>query len=172
MAGIGRDAQAVAAVSRNAKNALGWAAYVPAATKSSLAKPLQFNASSDHEPPSEIAAWSILAANCPLVPLRVAAFPDAVLDDCALDRLDVSVNRLWQWGAVAAKGLANYAATPATLRYSKVRTLTVTTPDPLPVQIDGDVIPDVTQLRVTVQPGALSVRVDKHASTETDPAYE
>jgi diacylglycerol kinase family enzyme len=172
MVGIGHDAQAVAAVSRRLKNVLGWAAYVPAAAKQALAKPFTFNVASDDEPATEITAWSILAANCPLVPLRIVAFPGAVMDDHLLDRLDVNVDRAWQWGAVAAKGLVNYAASPTVLRYRKVTNLTVATAEALPVQIDGDIITDVTRMRVSVVPGALRVRVDQSATTGTEPADE
>jgi diacylglycerol kinase family enzyme len=172
MAGIGHDAQAVAKVSRHLKNVLGWAAYVPASVKQALAKPLTFSVISDDEPVTEVMAWSILAANCPLVPFRVVAFPGAVMDDHLLDRLDVSVSHVWQWGAVAAKGLVGYAATPAVLRYRKVANLTVTTTDPLPVQVDGDIIDGVSQLRVSVAAGTLRVRVDESATTGTEPADE
>jgi diacylglycerol kinase family enzyme len=159
MTGVGRDAQAVAQVSRHLKNSLGWMAYLPAAIRKSFATPYQFTVSSAGEIPQNITAWSVLIANCPLVPLRVMAFPNAVLDDGLFDRLDVSVNRAWQWGAVAAKGLINCAATPAVLRYRQVKDLTIRTPCPLPVQVDGDIIEDVNQLQVVVSPGALRVRV-------------
>jgi diacylglycerol kinase family enzyme len=165
MAGIGHDAASVQQVRPGLKQRWGWVAYAEAGIHSALAKPLPMNVSIDGASPTEIAAWSILAANCALVPGNTVVFPGAALDSGELSLMRVSVDNPAKWIPIAAKGLTNFEADVPGLSYRTGRELLVETASPTPVQVDGDVIDAVRAMRVTITPAALAVRVSSDASS-------
>ncbi|MCL2316948.1 MAG: NAD(+)/NADH kinase [Actinomycetia bacterium] len=158
VAGLGRDAQAVDQVRHGLKRALGWVAYAEAGVHRVLARGVPMDLRLDDRA-LHAEAWTVLAANCPRVLDHIVAFPGARLDDGRLEVLRLALANPLQWIPVAAKGVLHFRATPSPLRYDTVERLVARTTRPLPAQIDGDVIPGVTQMTVTVRPGVLRVAV-------------
>jgi diacylglycerol kinase family enzyme len=112
-----------------------------------------------------VMAWSVLAANCPNLTMGMVAFPKAKLDDGILEVMQMLVDNPLQWGPVAAKALANFDASVSALSYTRGSEIAITTPHPLRAQVDGDDIAGVRELRVSLAPSALLVRVPEQGAT-------
>jgi diacylglycerol kinase family enzyme len=159
MAGIGQDAVSVQRVRPGLKRRWGWLAYAESGVRSASGKPQQMQVSIDDLEPWQVQAWSILAANCSVVPGNTVVFPDAQLDSGKLALLRVNIDSPVRWAGVAAKGLVNFAADVPGLSYREGTRMEVRTSGPVPVQIDGDLVAGVTGMRVTIRPQATTVRV-------------
>lgn len=157
MAGIGRDAQTVAATGVRLKRRLGWLAYFTAGIRHALLRPLPMVVDLDGHP-RPVRTWTVLFGNLPRVPGGITVFPDAAPDDGALETLEVPLRSLLDWVAVAGTGLFHRPRRTRALAYGRTSAARVTPPSPLPVQLDGDVVTDVVDLEVGVLPGALTVR--------------
>ena len=72
-----------------------------------------------------------------------------------------------QWLPVAVKGLTGHDHPVGALRYSSVSRLRVRPHQPLPVQVDGDVVEDVTELDVSVRKRCVQVQLPLSAHTNT-----
>lgn len=159
MAGIGRDAQAVAATRFAAKRQLGWGAYVLAGLRHVWSRPLSMNVQIDDQAPRNTLTWTVLVGLTPLAPGGVVIYPDARADDGILHALEVPIRHPGQWLPVAVKGLVAPGLQARALRYHLAERVRVRPVEALPVQLDGDVIHDVVELSATVQTRALQVQI-------------
>jgi len=157
VAGIGRDAEAVAATQPSMKRRAGWLAYAATGGRQAFRPAIPMKVTIDDGPAETVRAWSVLAANVPRLPMGVVAFPGASLDGDAMRVLQVRLRNPGDWLPVAIKGLTHHDAPVAALHYSSAQQLMVEPGRPMPVQVDGDVIPDVAAMSVTVQPSAVFV---------------
>lgn len=157
MAGIGRDAEAVRRTSPRLKRRLGWMAYLESGSRHMLATPVRMRATID-ETTRDIDTWTLLFGNCPRIPGGITVFPRARWDDGLLETLEVPLDSPLDWAGVAAKGLLGLDRDVRALHYGRARSAHVVPDRPMPVQLDGDVIPAVTELRITLRAQALRVR--------------
>lgn len=158
MAGLGHDAATVQATDRRAKSRLGWVSYLAMGARHLFRKPLQMRLSVDNTPGRRLATWTILVANAGSIPGRIDVFPGSRMDDGYLDCLEVPLRTPAQWGSIAWAGLTRHRWEATALRYSRIRTLWAVPDQPAPLHLDGDVVGDVADLRIRVQPGGLLVR--------------
>ena len=158
LAGMGHDAATVAATRPGLKERIGWPAYIAPAARSALRRPGTVTVRYDDGPEHEVLAWSVLAANCSRVRAGVAIAPGGLLDDGLLDVLEVTVRRPDQWLGVAAKGTLRWERDVAGLRTRASTGLTVTSEEPLHVQLDGDVVGPARRMHVRCVPHALAIR--------------
>lgn len=158
LAGMGHDAATVAATRPRLKDRIGWPAYLAPAARSALRRPVPMTVRHDDEPEREILAWSVLAANCSRVRAGVAIAPGGLIDDGQLDVLEVTVRRPDQWIGVAAKGTLGWERDVAGLQTRASTEMTVTSAQPLHVQLDGDVAGPARRMRVRCVHHALTVR--------------
>lgn len=157
MAGIGRDAQTVAATGVRLKRWLGWLAYFAAGIRHVLRRPLPLTVDLDGCP-RKARTWTVLFGNLPRVPGGIAVFPAAVPDDGMLETLELPLRSPLDWLVVARSGLSGRPCRGPALTYGRTARARVTSAAPLPVQLDGDVVRDVLDLEVGLLPGALTVR--------------
>lgn len=163
MAGMGRDAETVRDTSAFLKRRSGWTAYAESGVRHALAKALLLRVQYDDHPAREIKTWTLLAGNVPLVPPNLSVFPEARIDDGKLAALEVPIRRPDQWLPIAVRGFGAYGV-GAALRYRQVGAVKVSPANgTATVQIDGDVFDDITEMRLTVLPGALRLRVPSEA---------
>ena len=86
MAGVGVDAQMLAATRPDLKKQVGWLAYVDASMRVlPRAKPFRIRYSLDGRPDRSTHISTILIANCGLLPGNLQLLPEAQLDDGILD---------------------------------------------------------------------------------------
>jgi len=157
VAGIGRDAQAIASTRPWLKRRAGWLAYAESGWRQVLSPSLPMTLRLDDGPPLAIVAWSVLAATLPRLPLGVVAFPQARPGAATMQVLQVALRHPWQWAGVARQGLCHPSGGCETLRYASATRVQVTPAHPLPVQIDGDLVPRAEATRVTLQADAVRV---------------
>lgn len=157
MAGIGRDARTVEATGTGLKCVLGWPAYLVAGLGQILRRPLPMLVDLDGHP-RRTRTWTVLFGNCPRIPGGIAVFPQARPDDGMLDSLEVPLRSPLDWLGVAAFGLFGRPRQVRALVYGRTSRATVAPTRPIAVQLDGDVVPGVVELEVTVAAGALVVR--------------
>ncbi len=158
LAGFGNDAATVAATRPGLKDRIGWPAYLAPAARSALRPPVPMTVRHDDGPERELLAWSVLAANCARVRAGVTIAPGGLLDDGLFDVLEVTVRHPGQWLGVAAKGTLGWQREVSGLRTHPSREMTVTSPRPLHVQLDGDVLGRAARLHVRCLHHALTVR--------------
>lgn len=162
LVGIGHDAQTLAALDPAAKARLGWLAYLTPGLQRLTSPALPVTVGLDQGKERREQAWSVLAVNAARLPMRFQVVPGARMDDGLLHVVLVAPRHLADWGKVLRSGLGSgrrgrqHRDHPA-LRHRHGRLLTVSLPEPGPVQIDGDVVPDILEARIEVLPGALRV---------------
>jgi len=157
VAGIGRDAQAIANTRDWLKRRTGWLAYAESGARQAFRQTMSMTVSLDDGSAVGIEAWSVLVAALPRLPMGILAFPDLRLGDDAFQVLQVALRHPLQWGAVAMKGLAHQQKPVEALRYDRAQRVLVMLGEPSPIQVDGDLIPDVEQVSVRLQAGAVRV---------------
>lgn len=168
MAGIGRDALTVQRTGMIAKKRTGWAAYAISGMMEALRPPIGMDVQLDDRPPASMRYWTVLAGNTPAVLGGVLVYPGALVDDGRLEVLQVPLTRPDQWLPVAIKGLTGHDRPVAALRYTSATRLRVRPHHPLPVQVDGDVVEDVTELDVSVRECCVQVQLPPTAETKTE----
>ena len=163
LVGLGHDAATVAATRQDLKRWIGWLAYFePGARR--LAKPLlPLRVEVDGGPREELRAWSVLVANCGLIPAGIKVVPDAVLDDGVLDLVHVAPPTVVHWAPIALKGLLGWSRDVPGLAYRQAGTVRIFSEQPVTLQIDGDPHVDVLEVDCTVLPSALTVQTPRSA---------
>lgn len=162
LTGMGHDAATALATREALKTKLGWVAYAESAARHALKRPVRMRLRYPANEPREIDAWSVIAGNCGRVPGGIEVFPGAIIDDGVLDVMEATVSNPLQWIPIGAKGLLHLRTSVPGLRHALTTSLSIEPAVPLPVQVDGDVIENVTRLDVSLDPRALVVRVPAH----------
>jgi len=157
VAGIGRDAEAIAAIRPSLKQLAGWLAYAEAGGRQALRPSMPMTVVMDDGDAEDVSAWSVLVANLPRLPLGIVAFPDVQPGNETMQVLQVQLRHPGQWGAVAVKGIGHTSGDVPALRYSSANWVSVRTGHALPVQIDGDLLPAAHAMRVRLQRHAIQV---------------
>jgi len=157
VAGIGRDGEAIAATQPWMKRRAGWLAYAATGGRQALRPAIPMKVTIDDGTTETVRAWSVLAANLPHLPMGVVAFPEASPGNDTMQVLEVRLKNPGDWLPVAVKGLTHHDASVPALKYSSAQRLMVEPGRPMPVQIDGDLVPDVAVMSVTLQPAAIFV---------------
>lgn len=174
MAGIGLDADMAAGATVAKKKRFGWLAYVrPIVRSVAQNRQQEMTFMLDDQPPVSFKAHTAIVGNCGTLTANLLLLPDAVLDDGLLNIVVLNPKYLsgWThiWSRLAISGALNQtqagrrildlAPEIKTLRYDKLRTVTITLREPQAVQLDGDSCGEIERMTVTVLPDALDVKV-------------
>lgn len=174
VAGIGHDAATVAGTDTARKHRGSWIAYFRSGAAHLLDAPLPMRVRLDGARPEDLRTWTVLCGNLGRIPGGIPVFPDARGDDGLLDVLTVPVASPRGWAGAALSGLTRHRLPSTSLRYRRAATVEVVPAVPAPVQLDGDVVPVVTRLTLTLRPGALRLVVPpgavRAARPEPNPA--
>jgi diacylglycerol kinase family enzyme len=177
MAGIGIDAQMIAATDDNLKAKAGWLAYAKAIgtvlrDKNELRLRYQLDGGRTHS----MHAHTVLVGNCGSLPANILLLPEAVVDDGLFDIVvlrpegfagwvRIMVKIFWENGILrrttAGRRLMGADKGVRAMNYLTGRELIVTLSRPEDVELDGDLFGRVSALRTRVDPGALKVRVPR-----------
>jgi YegS/Rv2252/BmrU family lipid kinase len=159
MAGMGLDAAVVAGT--RLKHQFGWLAYaVSGAVRLSLA-PARFSIRLDDGAPVEREARSVVVGNSGLLPGGFSLLPDARLDDGLLDVGVLAPRGPFGWPRLATRVLTRSHHQDRMLERFRARKVEISTPAPLPREVDGELMTAGHSLTVTVQPRALTVRTPR-----------
>ena len=158
MAGIGFDAAMLASVSEKLKMRAGWHAYALSALRHLWDRVTRVEMRVDGGPSMQRWASGVVVGNVGTLQRNIRLLPDAVPDDGILD-----VAVITAWGVVGWLGVVAdvLLLRPKTTRLTRLtcRELVVDTRRPRPWEVDGEVIGPARQLRVSLRPGDLVVRV-------------
>ncbi|GAA4284115.1 diacylglycerol kinase family protein [Brevibacterium daeguense] len=179
-AGMGEDARTAMAMSPRLKRVAGWLSYPVAGIPRLGSSGNRLSASWTGRPtsvgeeqqdqagaPRDAAAsgrfdgrvWSALVGNAGRIPAGIRVFRRAHLTSGDLELLICTARTPLDWVQVGLRGFGMLRRDPAPLAYRQVEAVVIEPEAPAPVQLDGDVIPDVVRMEVTLLPHALSVVV-------------
>ncbi|HEY9241895.1 MAG TPA: diacylglycerol kinase family protein [Streptosporangiaceae bacterium] len=158
MAGLGFDAELLDSTGEPLKRRLGWAAYAVSGLRHLADRPVRASVRADGGPVLRRRASSVLIGNVGALQGGVSLLPGAEPDDGMLDLLVLTARGLAGWAALAMDVLLRRRRTRHVARIA-FRELHVMLDRPQLWELDGEVIGHTRQLRVSVRPGALLVRV-------------
>lgn len=159
MAGMGVDAAVVGATSGRLKERAGWVAYAATATGHLLGRGTRFTVRLDGGEPIVRQARAVVAGNVGLLPGGFVLLPAAQPDDGLLDVGVLAPAGALGWARVGCRVLARSRRDDEQLERYRARQVEIHAADPLPRQVDGELIGVSRSLTVTVRPQALLVRV-------------
>jgi len=159
MAGMGLDAAVVAGT--RLKHQFGWLAYAMSGAVHLTLPPTRFSIRLDGGAPVERTARSVVVGNSGLLPGGFSLLPDARPDDGLLDVGVLAPRGPFGWPRVAARVLAHSHHEDRMLERFQARQVEIIASAPLPREIDGELVTTSRSLTVSVQPGALTVRMPR-----------
>jgi diacylglycerol kinase (ATP) len=157
MAGIGFDAEMLQGADERLKNRVGWAAYVLSALRHLRERPVRMVLRADSSPPQRRWASGVIVGNVGSLQGNVRLLPDAAPDDGALDVAVLAARGWTGWLRLAADVLLRRRT--GRVAHLTCGELAVDASRALRWEVDGEVAGFTRQLRVTLEPGSLLVRV-------------
>jgi YegS/Rv2252/BmrU family lipid kinase len=164
MAGMGFDAQMLAATSETTKARIGWPAYLVGAVRHLRDRPMRVSIRIDDRPPLRRRARTVLVANVGRLQGGVRLLADAEPDDGYLDVAVLTPRTIGHWAVLIWAVLARHHRVPR-MEVFRCRRVQITSNRPQPRQLDGDLIAPARTLRVHIRPAALWLCVPQPAST-------
>ena len=157
MAGIGFDAEMLDGADERLKSRVGWAAYVLSALRHLRERPVRMMLRADGGQPQRRWACGVIVGNVGSLQGNVRLLPDAVPDDGVLDVAVLAASGWTGWLRLAADVLLRRKT--GRVAHLTCRELTIQAGRARPWEVDGEVAGTTRQLRVTLEPGCLLVRV-------------
>ena len=159
MTGIGMDAAIMQGTNENLKATVGWGAYVVSGIKHLVSPEFRAAFRMDGDPEFKRRARAIIIGNCGRLLGGLVLMPDARVDDQRLDVVIASPKGFVGWAPVIARALTRRRKGHPTLDHKVCGEIHVRTDRSLPVQVDGDVIAEASEITASVLPASLTVRV-------------
>jgi diacylglycerol kinase family enzyme len=159
MAGIGLDAEVVAATPRVLKRRAGWLAYAAAGIVHLPGRGERFTVRLDDDEPLARQARCVVVGNAGLLPGGFSLLPRARLDDGLLDVGILAPSGPAGWLRVAHRVLTGSSRDGRQLERHQARRVEIRAGTELPREVDGEVITPGRSLTVTLLRRALTVRV-------------
>ncbi|MGO1393846.1 diacylglycerol/lipid kinase family protein [Agrococcus casei] len=177
LAGFGLDAGMIAMTDDDMKKKVGWVAYVGGFFRAfSSIKRIEIRGQVDEADERELTANTVLIGNAGMLPGNVRVFPDAKIDDGLLDYALVDPKDSLEWVLVVHEMVSNNDPLQRELRdrsilpgrkripqlaFKQGKQFTLKLDEAIELQIDGDSVGEITGLRASVLPSALTVRVPR-----------
>ncbi|MEJ5945555.1 diacylglycerol kinase family protein [Pseudokineococcus basanitobsidens] len=159
MAGLGFDAEMMAGAPAAIKDRVGPLAYVVSGLRRLKGRSIPVSISVDGEPPVGSRVRMAVVGNCGTLIGGIVLIPDAEVDDGHLDVLTLSPNGLLDWLRVGINLLLRRRREDQQISERRVQEVVMRCDEPQQAQMDGDVIGEVRELRMRVDPGVLVIRV-------------
>jgi len=177
MAGVGIDAQMIAATDDDLKARHGWLAYVKAMGKVLRDKnELRIRYQLDKGTRHSARAHTVLIGNCGSLPANVLLLPDAAVDDGEFDIivlrpegfmgwLQIAVKIFWENGVLrrtsVGRRLMGADHEVRAMNYFKGSEFVMRLSRAEEVELDGDLFGRASALRTWVDPSSLTVKVPR-----------
>ena len=97
--------------------------------------------------------------NCGKLVGGLVLMPAAKVDDGLLDVVAIGPKGMPGWLAVTTRVLARRRRGHRIVQHWQGRTIIISTNDPQQAQLDGDPVGEIRGMRISIDPGALLVRV-------------
>ncbi|PZF88992.1 diacylglycerol/lipid kinase family protein [Micromonospora endophytica] len=154
MAGMGFDAQMLAATSETTKRRIGWPAYVVGAARHLRDRPMRVWIRLDDQQPLRRRARSVLVANVGRLQGGVVLLTEAEPDDGYLDVAVLTPNRLRHWLSLGWAVVRRRDRVPRMEVY-RARRVEISSNRSQPRELDGDLIEPGSVLRAQIHRRAL-----------------
>lgn len=158
MAGIGVDAQVMAATSDRVKGVIGWPAYVIAGLARLWDHGFRVSVRTDGDRDArQRHARTLIVGNCGSLQGNLELMPDASLEDGRLDAVILSPHGFFGWAAVAADLGSRHTRGHRAITRMTATQISAVTGQPVEAQVDGDAMGLQQVMSTRVLPQALSV---------------
>ena len=161
MSGVGMDAAIMAGTNENLKNKVGWPAYMVSGLKHLVSPEFRISVKVDDELEFRRRARMVVIGNVGRLLGGLVLMPNARVDDGQLDAVIASPRGVVGWVPVATRVATRQRKGHPTLDHKVCKEIRIRTDRAVPVQIDGDVIGEATEVSAWVRPAALTVRVSQ-----------
>ena len=161
MSGVGMDAAIMAGTNQSLKDRVGWPAYMLSGAKHLVSPEFRVDVRIDAEPQFRRRSRMIVIGNCGRLLGGLVLMPGARVDDGRLDAVIASPRGLVGWVPVATRVATRQRKGHPTLDHRTCTEIHVHVDRPVPVQVDGDVLGEATEVTAVVRPSALTVRVSQ-----------
>jgi YegS/Rv2252/BmrU family lipid kinase len=169
MAGAGFEAEMMADVDSAAKGKLGRLAYFRAAVRHVGGSPVPMEVKVDGVTWFEGEASCLMLGNVGTITGGIEAFDDARPDDGWLEVGISTAQGPIQWARVFGTMATGRSEDSPFLRITRAREVTAKFASPLTYELDGGDRDATTEMKATVAPGALTLRVPERTAPETAP---
>jgi YegS/Rv2252/BmrU family lipid kinase len=159
MAGLGFDAAMMRDAPEGLKKAVGWPAYVVSATKHLRGRGIRVAITLDGGAPLHRRLRTVLVGNVGKLQGNLPLLPDAQPDDGILDIVVIATRNLLDWARVGGRVLRRANVPDRRMERFTAKHVLIEASHRQPRQLDGDVIEDSRTMDITVEPGALKMRV-------------
>lgn len=161
LAGIGLDAAIMGDTSEHLKKRVGWPAYLLSGLKNLVSPEFRATIRLDGEPEFRRRARGVMIGNTGRLIAGLVLMPNALVDDGKLDVVIASPKGVVGWIPVATRVVTRQRKGHPTLDHKVCEQVRVRTDRPLHVQVDGDVVGQVTEITAIVRKASLTVRVSQ-----------
>ncbi|WOF22593.1 diacylglycerol kinase family protein [Microbacterium betulae] len=176
MAGMGLDAAMIANTNARLKRQVGWVAYVDGAARSLPgARPFRIVYQLDAGRLHSATVQSVLFANCGALPAGIDLIPDASLTDGLLDVAVIQPSGPFGWLGVFRKVWWDNSVLrrsrlgrrvierrkDTSVRFLRGEAIETASPEPQPIELDGDEFGTATRLYCRIEKGGLLLSVPK-----------
>lgn len=164
MAGIGLDAAMVAGAPVWLKKHAGWAAYVVAILRHLGDRGIRVTVELDGERHVRRRVRTLVIGNLGTLRGGIQLLPDARADDGLLDAVLLAPRGIVGWLPVVARIAARRRKSTVAVERFQARHIVIRTGHRVLREADGEALPRARVLDVTVDPGALLVRMPRPAA--------
>ena len=159
MAGLGFDAALIRDTDEDLKARLGWLAYLGGLARALRRSPrARFTITIDDGQPLRAEAVGVLVGNVGQLQAGVTLMPDARPDDGLLDVIVLAPRTVVDWHALFWRILRRQPDSGSQADIYRGKQVRIQSAVTVPLEFDGDLRGEATELRVTVLPGALLLR--------------
>lgn len=159
MAGLGFDAAMMRDAPEKLKKAVGWPAYVVSATKHLRGNGVRVAITIDDGEPMHRRVRTVVVGNVGKLQGGIPLLPDARPDDGELDVVAIAPRHAVDWVRVAGRVIRRADVPDRRMERFRARHVVIEASRPQPRQLDGDLIEDGRSMDISIEPGALAVRV-------------
>jgi YegS/Rv2252/BmrU family lipid kinase len=159
MAGLGMDAAIMTGVNDQLKSKVGWLAYFVSGVKAARFPAMKVKISVDGGEFKRFRARTVVVGNVGFLQGGIPLLPDAQIDDGRLDVVVIAPKRFIGWLAIIVRVVGRQKRTNERLDRMTGSTVHIKAEKMMPMQLDGDPVGEGQEIRATVKPGVLLVRV-------------
>jgi diacylglycerol kinase (ATP) len=159
MAGVGFDAEVMAAAPERLKARVGWLAHLVTGLQHLKGPQFTVAIRYDDAAPVRRRARSLVVGNVGKLQGGFELLPDAVADDGHLDTVLLSPDGIVGWAATLAQLVTRAMIGHPRVEHVRCRDVKVVSDKPIEVEVDGDILGQAMALWVRVDPGSLLVRL-------------
>jgi YegS/Rv2252/BmrU family lipid kinase len=161
MAGLGFDAAIMRDAPEGLKKTVGWPAYFVSATKHLRGRGIPVDISVDGGAPIHRRVRTVVVGNVGKLQGGIPLLPDAEPDDGLLDVVLIAPRNVLDWARVTGRVIRRADVPDRRMERFRGKHVVIEAGRPEPRQLDGDLIEDGRIMDITVEPGALAVKVPR-----------